>query len=332
MNVPGQSSKRPFVVDLHADLLWRSEIKGKDPWKDCPGEMLDLPRMLAGGPSLQLFTLYTPGEHKGAAATAYARKLHAMWTDFVARGGGRLRWAKSRADILAAPADGLTGLLSMEGASPLAGDLALLDEFHSMGVRSLGLTHNPRNEAGDGCMIPAAERRGLTAFGRALVRRCAELGVLLDVAHIAPEGFRDLMDEVAKCPSPPPVVSTHTGVMALTKHARNLEDAQLRELAATGGLAGVTCYPPHVRIDGRPDSVENALDHLEHIASICGRDHVAVGADLDGFDPPGLPGGADSPAVYGMIEAGLLARGWARDHVDLALGGNARRVLAAVLR
>lgn len=326
--------KRPsaFVADLHADLLWRSELTGKDPWAACPAEMLDLPRMLAGGPSLQLFTLYTPGEHRGEAATAYALKLHAMWTSWVERGAGRLRWVRTKDELLAAPADGLSGLLSMEGASPLRGELSLLDDFYAKGVRSLGLTHNPRNEAGDGCMVPVAERRGLTAFGRALVRRCAELGVLLDVAHLAPEGFRDLMDEGARCPSPPPVVSTHTGTMALTKHARNLEDAQLRELAASGGLAGVTLYPPHVRREGRPDSLANALDHAEHIAEVCGIEHVAIGADLDGFDPPGLPDGADTPTCYALIEAGLLSRGWRREHVDLALGGNARRVLAAVLR
>jgi membrane dipeptidase len=321
-----------FVVDLHADLLWRSELTGKDGWADCPDEMLDLPRMSNAGPSLQLFTLYTPGEHRGPAATAYARKLHAIWTSLVERGGGRLRWIRSRDELLSAPADGLSGLLSMEGASPLAGNASLLDEFFALGVRSLGLTHNPRNEAGDGCMVPAAERRGLTDFGRGLVRRCAELGVLLDVAHLAPEGFRDLMDEVAKLSTPVPVVSTHTGALALTKHARNLDDVQLRELAASGGLAGVTLYPPHVRREGRPDALANALEHLEHMAEVCGAGHVAIGADLDGFDPPGLPGGADTPSCYGLIETGLLARGWSRQDVDAALGGNARRVLATVLR
>jgi membrane dipeptidase len=321
-----------FVADLHADLLWRSETKGKDAWSECPGEMLDLPRMAAEGPSLQLFTLYTPGEHRGEAATLYARRLHAIWTDLVSRGGGRLRWARSRDDVLAAPASALTGLLSMEGASPLAGRLELLDEFFALGVRSLGLTHNPRNEAGDGCMVPAAERRGLTDFGRALVRRCAELGVLLDVAHLAPEGFRDLLEEAARCPERPAVVSTHTGCIALTRHPRNLEDAQLRELAATGGLAGITFYPPHVRREGLPDTLENPVLHLEHAAEVCGIDHVAVGADLDGFDPPGLPGGADTPSCYGLLEAALLARGWRREDVDKALGANARRVLASVLR
>lgn len=321
-----------FVADLHADLLWRTERTGKDPWSACPGEMLDLPRMAAEGPSLQLFTLYTPAEHRGAAATQYARALHGIWTELVERGGGRLQWIRTREEVLSAPADALSGILSMEGASPLHGDVSLLDGFHEMGVRSLGLTHNPRNEAGDGCMVPAAERGGLTSFGRELVRRCAELGILLDVAHLAPEGFRDLLDEASRCASPPPVVSTHTGALALTRHVRNLDDDQLRELARTGGLAGVTCYPPHVRRPGRDPSFDDVLEHIEHVASVCGARHVALGADLDGFDPPGLPGGADSPSVYGLVEAGLLGRGWTREDVDLVLGGNARRVLAAALR
>lgn len=319
------------VVDLHADLLWRSAETGKDPWRDCPGEMLDLPRMERHGPSLQVFTLYTPGDRTGAAATAYADRLLALWTSWVSAGSGRLGWVRSRRDLDALLPRGFAGVLSMEGASPLAGELALLDRYHDAGVRSLGLTHNPRNEAGDGCMVPDAERRGLTPFGRALVRRCAELGILLDVAHLAPEGIRDLLDEAERCPAAPPVVSTHTGAAALTPHRRNLTDAQLRALASTGGVAGVTFYPPHVARAGRAPSLDDPVAHLEHFAEVMGPEHVAVGADLDGFDPPGLPGGADTPALYAQLEAALLARGWRRDHVDLALGGNALRVLRRVL-
>jgi len=322
----------PFpVVDLHADLLWRTEVRAKDPWTVCEGEMMDLPRMLEHGPSIQCLTLYTPGDRTGEAATEYAERLHEIWCGLVDRGDGRIGWVRTRAELLAAPADGLSGLLTMEGASPLRGDPDLLDHFHELGVRSLGLTHNPRNEAGDGCMVPPAERRGLTSFGRALVRRCAELGVLLDVAHIAPEGFADLMDEVARLPTPPPVVSTHTGARALTPHPRNLSDGQLRALSETGGLAGVTLYPPHVDTGRRAaPTLDDALDHLEHMAEICGIDHVAIGADLDGFDPPGLPGG-DSPALYAGVASGLRARGWSEDDVAKALGGNAVRVLAAVM-
>jgi membrane dipeptidase len=319
-------------VDLHADLLWRSEERGKSPWKDCPGEMLDLPRMEAEGPSLQVFTIYTPAAHVGPAATAYARRLFAHWARFVDEGRGRLGWVTCRADLDRVGPRSFAGLLSMEGASPLAGDLGLLDHFHGAGLRSLGLTHNPRNEAGDGCMVPDGERRGLTAFGRALVRRCAELGILLDVAHLAPEGFRDLLDEAAGLPSPPPVVTTHTGAMAVTPHRRNLTDTQLRELAGTGGLAGVTFYPPHVAREGAAPSLDDPVVHLEHMAEVMGPEHVAVGADLDGFDPPGLPGGADAPLLWGLLEARLLERGWRREHVDLALGGNALRVLRRVLR
>lgn len=322
---------RTVTVDLHADLLWRTCEKGKDPWKVCEGEMLDLPRMREHGPTLQCFTLYTPGDRHGEAATGYARGLHAIWERLVAEGGGRLGWIRTRADLAALRPDGFAGILTMEGASPLRGDLAQLDAFHALGVRSLGLTHNPRNEAGDGCMVPDGERRGLTDFGRALVRRCAELGILLDVAHLAPEGFRDLMDEVRRLPEPPPVVTTHTGAMSLTPHRRNLTDDQLRDLASTGGLAGVTFYPPHVARDGLAPSIDDPVAHLEHMAEVMGIEHVGVGADLDGFDPPGLPDGADAPDLYGLLEAKLLGRGWRREHVDLALGGNAVRVLSRVL-
>lgn len=323
---------RAITVDLHADLLWRTAEKGKDPWTVQDGEMLDLPRMAEHGPSLQMFTLYTPAEHRGPAATAYAERLHAIWSGLVTAGAGRVGWVRSRTDLDAVRPHSFHGVLSMEGASPLAGDLSLLDRFHDLGVRSLGLTHNPRNEAGDGCMVPDGERRGLTDFGRAVVRRCAELGVLLDVAHLAPEGFRDLLDESAKLPDPPPIVTTHTGAMSVTRHRRNLTDDQLRELAATGGLAGVTFYPPHVARVGVSGSIDDPVVHLEHMAEVMGFEHVAVGADLDGFDPPGLPDGADSPALYGLLESRLLARGWSREHVDAALGGNAMRVLRRVLR
>lgn len=320
------------IVDLHADLLWRIEERGKDAWQECPGEMLDLPRMLRHGPSLQCFTLYTPGDRRGADATAYAEALHAIWCDLLERGGDRLRWARSRDEVLAHDPCGLTGMLTMEGVSPLRGDLDLLDRFYELGVRSIGPTHNPRNEAGAGCMVDDGAPRGLTEFGRALVRRCADLGVLLDVAHIAPEGFRDLMDEVAALPAPMPVVSTHTGAKALTEHPRNLTDDQLRELARSGGLAGITLYPPHVDTGCRSaPTLDDALDHLEHIAALCGVDHVALGADMDGFDPPGLPG-ADSPECYPSIDAALRSRGWSVDDVAKVLGGNALRVLGAVLR
>ena len=320
------------VVDLHADLLWRVEVRGKDAWAECPGEMLDLPRMQRHGPSLQCFTLYTPGDRRGDAATAYADSLHAIWLDLLERGAGRLGWVRSREDLLALDTTGLSGMLTMEGVSPLRGDPDLLDHFYELGVRSIGLTHNPRNEAGAGCMVDDGEPRGLTDFGRDLVRRCAEMGILLDVAHVAPEGFRDLMDEVARLDVPVPVVSTHTGAMACTEHRRNLTDDQLRELAQSGGLAGITLYPPHVDTGCRAQpTVEDALDHLEHIAEVCGVDHVAVGADMDGFDPPGLPG-ADSPECYPTIENGLRTRGWSDVDIAKALGGNALRVLSAVLR
>ena len=319
------------VVDLHADLLWRTEVSGKDPWTECEGESMDLPRMLRHGPDLQCLTLYTPADRTGEAATDYADTLHGIWRALVERGDGRLGWVRSRADLHAVSPASLHGMLTMEGASPLRGEIALLDHYFALGVRSLGLTHNPRNAAGAGCTVPAHEPRGLTPFGRELVRRCAALGVLLDVAHLAPEGIDDLLDAAEATSEAPPVVSTHTGVLALTPHPRNLSDDHLRRIAATGGLVGITLYPPHVRWEGRPDSLSNALDHVEHVAALTGIRHVAVGADLDGFTPPGFPGGGDDARCYGLLDRGLAERGFDEPARAAVLGGNALRVLRSTL-
>jgi membrane dipeptidase len=83
--------------------------------------------------------------------------------------------------------------------------------------------------------------------------------------------------------------------------------------------------------EGFAPSIDDAVAHLEHLAEVMGVEHVAVGADLDGFDPPGFPDGADSPLLWSLLQARLLARGWRPEHVDLALGGNALRVLRRVL-
>ena len=319
-------------MDLHGDLLWRTAERGKDPWSDCPGGDARPPahgRARAVGAVLH--ALHAGPTTPGPRRRSTAERLHGIWTELVARGEGRLGWIRTREELLAAEPDGLAGILTMEGASPLRGEIGLLDHFHALGVRSLGLTHNPTNEAGDGCMVPASRRRGLTPFGRELVRRCCRAGRPAGPGAPAPEGVADLFDEVARLPATPPVVTTHTGAHALTAHPRNLTDAQLREVAATGGLAGITLYPPHVRREGRPDTLENVIDHVEHVAEVAGIDHVAIGADFDGFDPPGFPDGGDSPECYGRIGALLRGRGFAEADIEAVLGGNALRVLASVL-
>ncbi len=319
------------VVDLHADLLWRLETHPYDALGDAPGEHIDLPKLRAGGAALLGTAVYTPEEHAAPeAAAAYGAKVLGILDDLVARSRGALRPVAAREEVLAAAgkADprGPALLLTMEGAAPLGTDLSALDRFHGRGLRILGLTHNPRNAAGDCTGVPAGERRrGLTPFGRDLVRRMGELGIVPDIAHLAEEACGDLF-ELARGP----VVCTHGGVRAVKDHWRNLSDAQVRAVAATGGVIGIDAYPGHVG-RGERATMDDVAAHMEHVAGLVGPGHLALGLDFAGFDGPVVEGLEDASG-YPRLARFLLDRGWTRGQVEGAWHQNAARVLAAVLR
>ncbi len=319
------------VVDLHADLLWRMETAPYDPLRDSPGEHIDLPRLREGGAAILGTAIYTPAERAGPGeAPAYAAKLLAILGDLLRRAGGALRQVRTRAEVAEAGRGpdprGPALLLTMEGVAPLGTDPAVLDRFHGAGLRVVGLTHNPRNAAGDGTGVPAAERRrGLTPFGRELVGRMGDLGIVPDIAHLAEEACGDVFEL-----SRGPVVCTHGGVRAVKDHWRNLSDAQVRAVAASGGTVGIDAYPGHVA-RGERGTLEDVALHMEHVAALVGPRHVAVGADFAGFDGATVEGMEDASG-YPRLAAFLLSRGWKRGDVEGAFSGNVLRVLDATLR
>ena len=256
-----------------------------------------------------------------------------------------VRTARDLDEALAAQA--LALVLHLEGAAPLRGRLDLLHELHRLGVRSLGLTWNPANEAAHGVGVDGA--RGLTPFGRDLVRECGRLGVLVDVSHLAPPGFWDVAELVDG-----PFVASHSNADAVHLHVRNLTDEQARAVAASGGVVGLCFFPQFI---AQPATLERLVDHAVHLAGLIGVEHLAVGPDyaegvVGAFvsdmagDPVYGGGGAGAAglpdwAVYpeGLREVrtlpafteGLLARGFSEAEVAAIMGGNALRVLRAVL-
>ncbi len=319
------------AVDLHADLLWRLETHPYDALAGAAGEHLDLPKLRAGGVSLLGAAVYTPAEHAApAAAAAYGETVLGILDGLLARSGGALRQVRTRAEVLAAASTldprGPALLLTMEGAAPLGTEVGNLDRFHARGLRILGLTHNPRNLAGDGTGVPVAERRrGLTPFGRDLVRRMGDLGIVPDIAHLAEEACGDVFDLARG-----PVICTHGGVRAVKDHWRNLSDAQVKSVAASGGVIGIDAYPGHV-VRGEKGTMEDVALHMEHVAALVGHRHVALGLDFAGFDGPVVEGLEDASG-YPRLAEFLLLRGWTRPQVEGVFHANAVRVLEETLR
>lgn len=202
-------------------------------------------------------------------------------------------------------------VLALEGADPLGIDIDLLDVFHALGVRVVGLTWNNRNPFADG-RLAGDHPGGLSGLGRSLLARMEELGMLLDLAHLAPQG----MDEVF-AHSKGPVILSHTRPRGGTVPDRHLE-----EIARRGGVVGVMLYGMA--------SIAEVVDHIEHLASLIGDHHIGLGSDLWQAErvPQDLPHIGHLPR---LAEA-LIDRGWSHDAVARFMGGNWHRVLRAILK
>src|SRR5437773_622438 len=169
-------------------------------------------------------------------------------------------------------------LITMEGAEPLGTDLNLLRIFYELGVRSMGLTHARSNEAGHGGIFApsGSSREGLTEFGRDLVRECEALGVIVDLAHINPAGFNEILSVTTK----PPIVS-HTNVRHYYNIERNISDEQIKMIGERRGVIGVNSVL--VSPKKEESTLDRYVDHIEHIANLIGIDGVAVGFDFFEF-------------------------------------------------
>jgi membrane dipeptidase len=191
----------------------------------------------------------------------------------------RLAICRSYAEIKRAREQGKIGLLiAMEGAEPLGADLNLLRIFYELGLRILGLTHVRSNAAGHGGVFAASgsSREGLTAFGCELVRECEQLGIILDLAHINPAGFDDILENTTR-----PVIVSHTNARKYYDIERNISDEQIKAIGARGGVIGVNS----VLVSSKKEeaTLNHYVDHIQHVIDLIGIDGVGIGFDFFEF-------------------------------------------------
>jgi membrane dipeptidase len=169
-------------------------------------------------------------------------------------------------------------LITMEGVEPLGTDLNLLRVFYELGVSSIGLTHARSNAAGHGGIFASSgsSEEGLTEFGRDLVRECEALGVIIDLAHINPAGFNDVLSITTK----PPIVS-HTNVRRYYDIERNISDDQIKMIGERHGVIGINSVL--VSAKKEESTLDRYVDHIEHVANLIGIDGVGIGFDFFEF-------------------------------------------------
>jgi membrane dipeptidase len=351
------------VVDGHNDLPWaiRTRADGSvvaaDPRTHLEGYHTDFPRMLEGGVGVQFWSVYVPAwSHEPRAATHaqidLVEEMSALAPDSTALAADAAGAERVR--------DGgrIAGLLGVEGGHSIEGDLTAIAEFHRRGVRYMTLTHADTIDWADSA---TDERRhgGLTDFGRAVVTEMNRVGMLVDVSHVSEETMRQAVEAAGA-----PVIASHSCAHALAPHPRNVPDDVIQMIAAGGGVVMVTFVPAflvattaaqsiemfaeqrELRARFAPDdeagfaaaarelfgareidrgTVADVVDHIDHVVSVGGIDHVGIGSDFDGMEA--TPVGLEDVSCYPAITEELLRRGRSESEVLGILGGNALRAL-----
>lgn len=314
-----------FTCDGHADTFRNVALNGSDFVEGRGNNHLSLDRLQQATQNLQIMAIYVPAEETGHQATVSALRILLEAHRAVERAPQRLRLVLGKTDLTAcATSSHPWVLLSLEGADPIAGDLNLLEVFHRLGLRALGLTHNHNSCAGGGCSPPDGIRMGLTSFGRELLAEMQRLGILVDTAHLSRQAFDDVLETWNG-----PVVNSHSCCDKFVALERNLTDSQLRALAATGGLAAVTFVPRFLRDDAVPPSSVDVFRHLEHMVEVAGIDHVGLGSDFDGVE--NLPTDLREPRDMVNMIGHMQAAGWSEADIRKVIGGNWLRVLEQIL-
>lgn len=306
------------IVDLHCDTI-SAIYERNEQLLENKGHF-DIKRALQAGIKVQVFALFTMPAESNLALRQILKQIDKYNLE-ISKNLNYLYQINQYEDIeKPGNASKIGCILHLEGGEALGTDVELLRVLYKLGLRSLGLTWNNRNYLADG-LYEKEKAGGLSNKGREIIAEMNKLGMLLDLSHIAEPGYYDAFEYYQH-----PILVSHANARALCPHWRNLDDRQLKTLAVNGGVVGINQVADFVKEDGLCN-FDDLLDHIVYIAELIGIEHVGLGSDFDGADHIVLPG----VQGYSDLEQKLLKRGFNPREVEMVLGGNALRVIEAVM-
>lgn len=314
----------------------------------------DIPRMKQGRLAGQFFAAYVPPNQKNPAGFALAQI--ALMREVTTRHADVFRPGLAAEDVAAAKAEGRIALfMTIENGSALDGELDALDAYYGLGVRLMTLCHNGTHDWCDSA-TDAPRHNGLSAFGKAVIGRMNRLGMVVDLAHVAPKAMHDVLDVTTA-----PVVWSHSNAFSLCDHPRNVPDDVLDRVAGNGGVVMATFVPDFISQASRdwhrpakdqygktPEGLDykaaeaeitrtsgprpkatlaEYCDHLDYLAQRIGHDHVGIGSDFFGG---AVPEGLEDVSTFPNVIVELLRRGWSEANLAKLASGNTLRVMRAV--
>jgi membrane dipeptidase len=328
------------IVDFHFDLLIDLYEK-----RDRPGALVShfLPEFEAGDIGVLGVAIYVEDRYLPEMGLRVALDQVARLYD-EAEQTNRFAICKTFAEIeQARAANKIALVITMEGVEPLGDDLNLLRAFYELGLRSVGLTHARRNAAGSGGIFKpsGSPRDGLTNFGRDVVRECDRLGIVIDLAHINPKGFEDIIDLTSK-----PLIVSHTNARKFYDIERNVSDEQIKIIGQRGGVVGVNAIL--VSPDAKTTTLDRYVDHIEHVTGLIGIDGVGIGFDFCEYLFEQLPEKVRTELASKLtkphfipdltnhsharnLTRKLIERGFSEEEIEKILRGNWLRIFEEIL-
>ena len=378
LDAPAQSSRKlhnkAVVIDTHNDILTTAADDGVLIDGNLKGKThADLQRFKEGGVDVQIFSVWCDGSY--GTNTAFARANREIDTLYavIARNPDKMMLVTSPSELKKAVKQKKLGaMIGVEGGHMIEERLDYLDSLYNRGTRYLTLTWNNSTPWATSAMFESrtdsaadkTRKKGLTDFGKQVVRRMNELGMIVDVSHVGEQTFWDAINTTTK-----PVIASHSCAHALCPVYRNLKDDQIRAIAKNGGVIHLNFYSgfidssfmkrvrefnqrhraerdslrkinpePHFAegklFEKYPDEVKGLrpplsalLDHLDYIVKLAGVDHVGLGSDFDGITS--APQQLDDVTAFPIITEELRKRGYSKRDVRKILGLNFIRVFEA---
>ena len=357
-----------IIVDTHIDVPFRLTATPQDISQPTASGDFDYPRAVAGGLNAPFMSIYTPSQLEGTGKSkALAEQLITLVEDIVAGSPDKFALAVSVADVRDQFEAGLLSLpMGMENGSPLEGDIANLQHFFERGIRYLSLSHGSTNHLSDSSYDEKRRWNGISDFGVQVIREMNRLGIMIDVSHVSDEAFwqiieisevpviashssarhftpgfeRNMSDEmIVAMAERGGVIQINFGSSFITQEAREYGETRMAAgrayLEAHPELTETYLYrefPAIYEAEHGPlpyASLDDVLDHFDHVVGLAGIDHVGIGSDYDGVGDS-LPTGLKDVSSYPNLVAGLLRRGYSEDDIRKILGENLLRVWAAV--
>jgi membrane dipeptidase len=356
-----------IIIDTHIDAPYRLASRPADLSQPTDSGDFDYPRAVAGGLNVPFMSIYTPAEHEAEGKSkATAESLIEIVEGMVASAPEKFAIATSVADVRRQFEAGIMSLpMGMENGSPIDGDLDNLRYFYDRGIRYLSLCHGSNNHLSDSSYDETPKWNGISEFGAEVITELNRLGIMVDVSHVSDEAFwqildvtevpviashssarhftpgfeRNMSDEmIVALAENGGVIQINFGSMFVNQAALEYSRARMaagkKYLAEHPELSQSYLYREYPAIYAQQNgpmvyaSVDDVLDHFDHVVKLVGIDYVGIGSDFDGVGDA-LPDGLKDASGYPNLVEGLLRRGYSEEDIRKILGENLLRVWEA---